>query len=523
MAFFAGHSSAGVYVKEIDKSLRHATISTSTGAIVAPSKKGPVGERTHVTSVFDFISKFGEPDASIGFGHHAAIGFLKSSNSLYFTRVARDAKYGGVVFAIENNLVTSRTLTQGIEDPENFVWNSKDILLICGQNPGKWNDGTEVSIYPKDDSNLFVIEIYHEGIQVEVFEVTLNYQLNGFGVQIRAEEYVNRRSDYIKVYINEDNLLYQTDPTRALINTYVAPEQLRMGDDGIAVTDGDYIDGWELYRSTEEVEVSILLNGGRTSIPVQHKMIEIAEDRMDAFAILDIPSSYQMSAQDMVDFKNNQLLTNSTYAGLYGPDIYINDDYNGMTLYVPPSGHVGAAFSEVDEKYGCWWAPAGMENGRIECLGVRDLYDLGQRNLLEDNQINLIRLIRGSGIRIFGASTATSTPSALQNVNVRRMMSYLEKHIAHVSLHAVYKLNDIYLRTLLKTIAINIIQPVKAKRGIYWYEVVCDESNNPPHIIASGDTVLDIYVDPTIPSKRIHINAIVLKTGGIKTAASYAS
>ncbi len=124
----------------------------------------------------------------------------------------------------------------------------------------------------------------------------------------------------------------------------------------------------------------------------------------------------------------------------------------------------------------------------------------------------------GNGIVIWGQDTMQAHASALSNVNVRRLLMLLKHSIANAALTAVYEPNDDFLRLSLTRIATDFLNPIKRGRGLYWFEVICDERNNTNETIASGDVLLDIYIDPVLPAKRIHLNAIVPKTGGIKFA-----
>jgi phage tail sheath protein FI len=90
-------------------------------------------------------------------------------------------------------------------------------------------------------------------------------------------------------------------------------------------------------------------------------------------------------------------------------------------------------------------------------------------------------------------------------------------------LYSVFEPNDTILRTQLRDMCTTFLEPIKRGRGIYNYEVICDATNNPTEQVANGDTVLDVYVDPAIPVKRIHLNAIIAKTGGIQFAVSLIS
>jgi phage tail sheath protein FI len=154
-----------------------------------------------------------------------------------------------------------------------------------------------------------------------------------------------------------------------------------------------------------------------------------------------------------------------------------------------------------------------MNRGDLAILGVRKIYNQGDRDALTDAQINTMRVIPGVGYKIWGADTLQTMASALSNVNVRRLLNFIEKSVSIAGLYSVFNPNDGVLQAQLTEMTERFLNPIKSGRGLYSFTVVCNSSNNPPELIGSGDTVLDVYLDPVIPAKRIHLNAIVTKTG----------
>jgi phage tail sheath protein FI len=161
-----------------------------------------------------------------------------------------------------------------------------------------------------------------------------------------------------------------------------------------------------------------------------------------------------------------------------------------------------------------------MNRGGLNILGLREVYNQGDRDALDPAQINALRVIYGSGIKVWGSSTMQTKASALSEISVRRLMIMLEQSIARAALYSVFEQNDLYLRARLADLASSFLEPIKRGNGIYDYAVICDDYNNPPEVVANGDTVLDVYIDPALPVKRIHLNAIIAKTGGISFALS---
>jgi phage tail sheath protein FI len=532
------HSSAGVYVRELDLSQRVAAASTSIGAIVGASDKGPVMERTLITSVRQFIETFGKPNPRTSYMHYCALAFLEESSRLYVTRVlsnANDALTAGAFLTVDdlaaetpllslNNFDNGTNTPLGRFDPFNTTefdpttpGIENTLFMVCAINPGTWNNDLHVRIRPSnkrgvdtpDDPYVFWIEVFvdyksNRQAPVEAFLVSRDYKIDGFGNQMFIEEVINNKSKYIRV---------RNNPYAPAVKVLrIASEFLDGGTNGGRPSDAQINQGWELYRDPEQLDVNILINGGYATPAVQLKMDDICQDRMDCIAVLDMPSGEQEVSR-AVNYRRNTLNLDSSRSAIYSSDVKILDTYNDREIFIPPSGHAAAAYARTDEEAETWFAPAGMNRGRLDILEARVIYNQGDRDALTDAQINSIRLIPGAGYRIWGADTLQSMASALSNVNVRRLLNFIEKSVSIAALYSVFNPNDFVLRAQLTEMTNRFLNPIKTSRGLYHFQVVCDESNNPPELVGSGDTILDVYLDPVIPAKRIHLNAIVTKTG----------
>ena len=509
------HSSAGVYVSEIDLSQRVAAASSSIAAIVGESLRGPVGKRTLVTDTKRFLSTFGSPNAALTYMHYCALAYLEHGSRLYVTRVAPGALFGGAVTSVSNNMNASASYIAGQVDPAIYSFGVTDLFTVYGADPGEWNQDLTVYLYPntKATDGTFYVDVYTKGINrpIERFLVHLDFKVDGYGVQLNIEEHINKRSDFIRVKQNYDNVELVNNPSKIQVNA-LNVVQLKGGNNGTRATTSDIANAWDLYRDPEQVDVNMLINGGYSIPAIQLRMDDICTQRMDCMAILDTPSMEQ-KVSDAIAYRRNTLMLDSSYAALYSPDYLILDTYNDLRLYVPPSGHVAGAYARTDEEAQLWFAPAGMNRGRLNILGVRQTYNQGDRDVLYDSQVNGTRVIAGAGIKIWGADTLQTMASALSNVSVRRLMMFLEKSLSIAALYSVFDPNDYILRSQLTDLSERFLKPIKNARGIYDFDVVCDETNNPPEIIAGGDLVMDIYIDPVLPVKRIHLTAIIQKTG----------
>ena len=518
------HSSAGVYVNEIDLSQRVAAASSSIAAIVGESLRGPVGQRTLVTDTKQFLALFGKPKASISFMHYCALAYLEHGSQLYVTRVAPNSLYGGAIISAATQLNSAAPFAAGTANPQllDFPAISTDLFAIVAANPGAWNSELSVNIYPNlknPNDNTFFVDVFQAGNSraVESHLVHMNYKIDGYGQQLNIAEYINKRSSFIQIVQNFQNAAWNINPDAKFINTLVTT-QIVGGTDAIKASISDIINGWELYRDPEQVDVNLLINGGYSIPTIQKNMDDICQQRMDCMSILDVPSVEQ-SVANALNYRRNTLMLDSSYSALYAPDYQILDEYNDINIFVPPSGHIAAIYARTDSEAQLWFAPAGMTRGRLNVRGVLQNYNQGDRDTLFDHQVNVTRVMPGSGIKVWGADTLQTMASALSNVNVRRLMMFLEKSLSIAALYSVFDPNDEILRAALTDICERFLKPIKDARGIYAFGVQCDAKNNPPASIAAGDLNLDIYIDPALPVKRIFLTAIINKTGATLTAA----
>ena len=558
MAF--NNPSPGSYSREVDASQYAQLDNTTVGVIVGMSKRGPLMQRTLVTDKKEFVEIFGKPDFNYSLAHYAALEFLGKANNLYFTRVVNTEDVpltAGAFYVVDDLTATTDPVgnlhvfdnsdenpvvvsPKGLHDPFNtYTWNPnmKGIenmqFMICAENPGTWNDSLYVEIVPStkaglthadydpryDDSSIFFVDVYENyssprQTPKESHKVTLTHRTDGYGAQLYIEDVINQSSNLIRVRVNEF--------AKVMPVTRIARVFLSGGTNG-----GDDIKlatmkaGWDLYKDREVARGNLFIQGGtplamtdlNKVAELQRYMLSIAEDRVGTFCVLDMPSKKQ-EVSDAVAYRTEVLNTDSNFGAIYTPDCKILDTYNDKHIWVPPSGFVAAKIAESDRNYALWYAAAGMTRGSLSIEESRFLYNKGKRDVFEDYQINPIRFFPdGSGYKIWGADTLQVEKSALTNIPVRRLLSAIRVAVDEATIYRTFDLNSSILRTRVKAIVNSLLQPIQDAEGLYWFEVVCDERNNTPATIAAGDLILDVYLDPAITTKRIHLNAYIIKTG----------
>lgn len=515
--------SPGSYFRELDLSDRVANISTSIGAAVIESEWGPANQRILCTSTEDYMAQFGKPKPKY-LSNYTTMRMLEVTKRCYVTRVTKNALHGGLIFARTPvvNGVNSESqavwapLIIGEPDPVNTLIMSDD-MVFCLYDKSPGDHDIRVSIEPNSggDGGFYVAVYLGNSAQYsERFLVSVEHRADGFGKQMFIEDVINARSNYLGAIVNTE---YDGEITDDLVDANFSRRRMQGGSFGDPVSSAEVILGWELYRDPENVDVNILINGGWTDPAVQQRMDDIAKDRADCIAVLDMPSDKQ-KVNDAINYRQNiasgdGLGIDSSYSAIYSPDLRIYDPYNATELYIPPSGHAAAAYAYTDKVSKVWFSPAGMKRGVLNVRGVRQVYNQGARDALWEQQINPIRVIPGQGIYIWGDTTLQTRPSALQYINVRRMLCFVEKSISITLQYFVFDPNDSILRATIKSVIRDFLLPIKQGRGLIDFEVVCDERNNPSYLTDSGVLNVDVYLKPTLSSRIIQMTAVITKQG----------
>lgn len=350
---------------------------------------------------------------------------------------------------------------------------------------------------------------YSSGAPVEEYTVTMNEKLDGFGQQMEIETRINTFSKLIRVVKNDAYVGGDYGFLSA------GPGLLAGGADGDEysnISASAFVNGWNQFIDPEVITVRILIEGGTQQAAVQLKMNSVAQTRKDCFCVMDIPTAYQDPTQAVV-YRRDILNMNSNRAAIYTPDLRINDPYNDLVIYVPPSGHVAAVFAFTDFTSQVWYAPAGLNRGSLNVLGVRYKYNQAQRDILAPVQVNYVRNFPGLGLAVWEQTTLQSKTSALSFINVRRMLDTIEVSVSQALLFSNYEPNDDFLKRQIVTLISQFLEVIKNGRGIADYAVISDSSNNPPQIANIGQLNVDVYIQPILPARVIQLQMIITKQG----------
>ena len=265
----------------------------------------------------------------------------------------------------------------------------------------------------------------------------------------------------------------------------------------------------------EEFDINLIVTPGpnmNDHLSVINKAIEVAEDRGDCFVIAD-PVRQGMTIGDAIGSVNNSLI-DSSYIGTYWPWVKINDITRNKPVWVPPSVVLPGVLAYNDTVSFEWFAPAGLNRGGIvDAVDVEQKVTFSQRDVLYENKINPIASFPNQGVCVWGQKTMQSKPSALDRINVRRLMIALKKYIASSTRYLVFENNTTETRQRFLNIVNPYLERVKSRQGLYAFRVVMDETNNTPDVIDRNQMYGQIFLQPARSSEFIILDFNILPTG----------
>jgi len=295
---------------------------------------------------------------------------------------------------------------------------------------------------------------------------------------------------------------------------------LASGADGSAGTPGQYQRAYDLFKSSEEVDIALLLGGASTSATAVHLINNIAEYRKDCVVcvspeqadVVNNTSYTSAEIDDIIEFRNT--LPSTSYAVLDSGYKYQYDKYNDQYRWVPLNGDVAGTMARTDEVRDPWYSPAGLNRGRIKnVVNLAFNPNKTERDQLYKNGINPVTTFPGEGTILFGDKTLLGYPSAFDRINVRRLFIVLEKAIAIAARQSLFEFNDEFTRAQFVNLVEPFLRDVQGRRGITDFRVVCDETNNTGEIIDRNEFVGDIYVKPARSINFIQLNFVAVRTG----------
>ena len=292
--------------------------------------------------------------------------------------------------------------------------------------------------------------------------------------------------------------------------------------------------GIDMTSDAEYVEYDVAAMPGITNSSLNAALIDACETRADSLAIVDLKGNFQpphehddapadadvAGSVDEVVTELQGLNLNSSYGCTFYPFVRVRDTINDAVLYVPPSVVALGTFSSSQRKSAVWFAPAGFTRGGlsegsagIPVIGVKERVTSAKRDKLYDANINPIASFPAEGIVIFGQKTLQVTQSALDRINVRRLLIYLKKEISRIASKILFDQNVQSTWDRFTGQVVPFLESVQAGLGLTGFKVVLDEETTTPDLIDRNILYAKIFLKPARAIEFIALDFIITRSG----------
>jgi len=265
--------------------------------------------------------------------------------------------------------------------------------------------------------------------------------------------------------------------------------------------------------NADEYDINMVATPGivrRLHPAITTRVIDMVEDRQDAFYIADF-NDYADTITQATEEANS---VDSNYVGTYYPWVKTIDTNTNKLTTVPPSTLLPAVYASNDRLAAEWFAPAGLNRGGIVgAVSVLNRLTHAERDTLYENKVNPIAAFPGQGIVAFGQKTLQDKASALDRINVRRLLITVKKFIASTSRFLVFEQNTSETRGRFLNTVNPYLETIQQRQGLYAFKVVMDETNNTPDVIDRNIMAGQIFLQPAKTAEFIVIDFNILPTG----------
>ena len=343
---------------------------------------------------------------------------------------------------------------------------------------------------------------------------------------------ISSASSYI--YVGDTEFEYQTK-TSEFEPVGASSHSLNGGSDYTSLSNGLYDinisainDAYTVFENLETTSVDYLIMGpglpgeSDTRSKLAH-IAGIAARRKDCIAF-GSPYKGNIISSSGTTLNNNDIVKNikqffapigsNSYLVFDCNYKYVYDRWNDVYRYIPCNTDVAGLVADTTIRNEPWFSPAGFSRG-----GIRNVAKLAwnpskvDRDELYANRINPIAIFPGQGAVLFGDKTALSNPSAFDRINVRKLFLVVEKAIEEAAKAQLFEINDETTRSVFRSIVDPFLRDVQARRGVYDYLVVCDETNNTSNVIDNNEFVAEIFIQPARSINFINLTFTATRTG----------
>ena len=564
--------SPGVLARENDSSFVSEGPIRNTAAIVGPTVKGPVEIPTVVTSYSEYENIFGTTltSGSLVYSYFTSITafnyFSNGGETLLVSRVANTAAdytpasssadlFGSAALNATNG-VTFKTKGDGViynsdgtEDAEGaLVSGSSDNLRWEVTNSDVPNGTFDLLVRRGDDNtdNKIVLEAW-TGLSLD--PLASNFVSKVIGDMYEDYDSVNNQIDVLGNFKSNSRYLYVSsiDPLFLTPNYFdnngvakgvYAPAIPVNASGSFGAGEGDIIAGVNFYENIADTNtqglvaadyedmISLLANqddykfntlatpglfnsGTDLAVPIANA-INNTQGRGDSIYVVDLVPYGSTVTQTTVQ----AAARNTSYAASYWPWLQVIEPNSGQLVWVPASVLIPSVYAFNDSVSEPWFAPAGINRGGLDQV-VRPEVKLtqAQRDSLYSGKVNPIASFPATGVVVYGQKTLQTKASALDRVNVRRLLIALKNYISDTAQTLVFEQNTIATRNAFISQVNPYLETVQQNQGLYAFKVIMDESNNSADVIDRNQMIGQIYIQPTKTAEFIYLDFNILPTG----------
>ena len=562
--------SPGVVTNENDQSFITQQPVEPGAAIIGPTVKGPVERPTIVTTYSDYVNKFGTTflSGSQEYTYLTSVSaynyFNNGGTSLLVTRVTSGSFTPATSSFISGSdgtlgsVFTLETLSEGIIMNSTSTENSDGSLPSGSADNLRWqivspdtDEGTFTVLIRRGDDDLNSPVVLETWDNLSLDPTTPNYIEKVIGNQsttvatdgsdtfIQLSGNYANQSKYIRVKevnIKTPNYIDNTgDPVSAYTSSIPIASSGSFGSavgSNIPATEGhyyenisntntqgliatDYTTSINLLKNKDEYQFKYITAPGLVRDFASHtstvnSLMTMCRERGDTMAVVDM-LDYNAN---LLEVTNEAATVNNSYAATYWPWAQTVDPNTGQQIWTPASTIVPSVYAFTDSISEPWFAPAGINRGILSTVikAERILTQTNRDDLYKAN-VNPLATFPNTGVVVFGQKTLQKKKSALDRVNVRRLLIELKTTIKQIADTLVFEQNTVATRNDFTSQVNPYLASIQQRQGLFSYRVVMDETNNTPTTIDNNQLIGAIYVQPTRTAEFIVLDFNVTSTG----------
>jgi uncharacterized protein len=559
-------TSPGVSLNEIDNTFISPIPVKVGAAIIGPTVKGPVEIPIVVTSYSDYKNRFGGSlvSGSDTYSYLTSIAaynyFNNGGNSLLVARIVTGSYTPATSTTIPNyiNATSSsfalETISEGVIMNNSGALNADGSLISGSLDNVRWeitnsntgsgtfnviirqgNDRTNKKVVLESFTNVNLDPNSPRFISSVIGDQIISYNPTENQIDITSGSFPNN-SRYVRVK-NVTPTPNYLDNSGVAVSAYTAsiPQNGSGSFSGATgdvkgganfyeninntntqgLTSGNYTNMVNLFSNKDDYSFNILLTPGLLNSAATHtgvisSIITNTQLRGDNIYVVDMVG-YDGTLAEVVTQAQTR---DNSYAATYWPWLRIQDPETGKRVWVPASTMIGGVYAHTDKVAAPWFAPAGINRGGLgSVIRAKNKLSQSNRDELYANNINPIATFPRKGIVVFGQKTLQKDASALDRVNVRRLLIELKSFIGQTADTLVFEQNSITTRNKFLATVNPYLENIKQKQGLYAFKVIMDDSLNTPDVIDRNQLVGQIYIQPTRTAEFINLDFILQPTG----------